>query len=457
MSGFFAIKQGLDLSLEGKPSGEIVDVSKTDRIILHPSEFTRAKPRLEVAPGDKVKKGTVLYYDKRNPAFKYRSPVAGTIKDIVLGARRSLQEIHIDVSGRAVEKLPSFSADALLSADRTELLNLLSGTGLLSLLTERPFSRPATVNTTPKSIFVNGMANAPFRPDPNIVLQGREVEFAAGLAALKRLTLGPVHLCLDADETATNSALTAAKGVEISYFSGPHPSGNTSTHIHHLDPIFPGDVVWAINACDLVQIGELLTTGQVPSTKVIMAAGPGLSPEARRYYKVAIGQPISSFLGEAFVPDTEARIVDGDVFCGTPVTVDSGVRTHTRGLTVLSEDRERHLLGWMMPGYDKFSTFRTYMSSWFGAGRDWNMGTSRNGSHRSMVLTGIYDKYVPLDIMVDSLSRACIGHDTDDAIRHGILGTDPEDFALCSVVCPSKTDFCEIIRKGLAEIEAEGL
>lgn len=74
-----------------------------------------------------------------------------------------------------------------------------------------------------------------------------------------------------------------------------------------------------------------------------------------------------------------------------------------------------------------------------------------------MVLTGLYDQYVPLDIMVDYLVRAVLANDTDEAIKLGILSTDPEDFALCSYVCPSKMDICGIIQQGLAEIEKEGI
>lgn len=455
MAEDFVIQQGLDISLEGAPGIDVVDVSETDVIVLHPSEFTRSKPRLQVQVGDAVKQGSVLFFDKKNESFKFRSPVAGVIKDIVLGERRSLQEIHIEKKGSAKEQLKSFTPDGLLSADSVELAEHLADSGLLTLIQERPFSRPATLAERPKSIFVNGMCNAPFRPDIHVLAETQAAEFQAGLNALTRLTSGVVHLCLDRSATTTHPAVCSAQNVDISYFSGPHPSGNTSTHIHQLDPIHPGDVVWAINACDLIQIGELLLTGLVPSTRTIVAGGTGLKASERCYYKVSIGQPLASIVDGRLDSD-EARVIAGDVFAGESIK-SIGLPWFCRGLTVLHEDRKRHLLGWMMPGYDSFSTSRAYMSKWFGSGRSWNMGTSRNGSRRAMVLTGIYDKYVPLDIMVDYLSRACIAHDTDDAIRHGILSTDPEDFALCSVTCPSKTDFSDIIRKGLQEIEAEGI
>jgi Na+-transporting NADH:ubiquinone oxidoreductase subunit A len=74
-----------------------------------------------------------------------------------------------------------------------------------------------------------------------------------------------------------------------------------------------------------------------------------------------------------------------------------------------------------------------------------------------MVLTGLYDRYLPMDLRVDYVVRAALAHDTDEAVKLGILETDPEDFALCAFVCPSKMDLVGIIRNGLAEIEREGL
>jgi Na+-transporting NADH:ubiquinone oxidoreductase subunit A len=64
---------------------------------------------------------------------------------------------------------------------------------------------------------------------------------------------------------------------------------------------------------------------------------------------------------------------------------------------------------------------------------------------------------MPLNIMVDYLIRAVLATDTDEAIALGILETDPEDFALCDVICPSKIEVQEIISRGLRMIEEEGI
>ena len=74
-----------------------------------------------------------------------------------------------------------------------------------------------------------------------------------------------------------------------------------------------------------------------------------------------------------------------------------------------------------------------------------------------MILTGYYNKVMPLDINVDFLVRSVLAHDHEEAIRLGLLEVDPEDFALCSFICPSKMEIPEIIRSGQEELEREGL
>ena len=76
---------------------------------------------------------------------------------------------------------------------------------------------------------------------------------------------------------------------------------------------------------------------------------------------------------------------------------------------------------------------------------------------RPMVLTGLYDQYLPLNIMTDYLLRAVLANDTDEAVKLGLLEVEPEDFAVCAFACPSKMDLMSIIRKGLDDVEKEGI
>ena len=124
---------------------------------------------------------------------------------------------------------------------------------------------------------------------------------------------------------------------------------------------------------------------------------------------------------------------------------------------MLEEDRSRHLMGWTMPGLFQYSLHRVNLSSFMGLTHRWKLGTNLHGSHRAMVVTGWMDRYQPLNIMTDYLVRACLAHDTDEMIQLGILETDPEDFALAAFVDPHKTDVCGIVKRGLEEIEEEGI
>jgi Na+-transporting NADH:ubiquinone oxidoreductase subunit A len=284
-----------------------------------------------------------------------------------------------------------------------------------------------------------------------VVLKGDEEAFQAGINALSRLTEGKVHLCKSGGSDIADFA-----NAESHTFSGPHPSGNTSVHINRISPIRPNDTVYTLAAQDVILIGKLFLTGELPRTKVVALGGPAVKEEYRKHYRVPLGTNLKPLFEKA-IEDGEVRIVSGNVLWGDNVKVDSGARYYGSEFTVLEEDRSRHFMGWTMPGLFQYSSHRVNLSSIMGMTHEWKLGTSLHGSHRAMVVTGWMDKYQPLNIMTDFLVRAALAHDTDEMVQLGILETDPEDFALASFVDPHKTDVCGIIKKGLAEIEEEGI
>lgn len=454
----FTITKGMDIKLTGAPAPVIEDVGPVKQIAIQPEEYIGIKPRLKVKEGDAVKRGTPVIFDKRNPGFQICSPAAGKIARIDYGKRRVLERVVIDIDDRdQVESYPKYTVEQLKGADGVSLLAHLSATGLTALIIARPFSRMANPAVAPKSIFVNGMSTAPFQPDINVVIKGQETFFQAGLNALSRLTAGKVHLCLNG-KVQNTAAVKDAKNVEIHTFTGPHPAGNSSVHIHHIDAISPGDTVWTLKAQDVILIGQLLVTGEYPASRIITLSGSGVQPAAAKYYRVRFGSPLSAITSQR-VKDTEVRLIGGDMLSGQKLLPTSFLRFCEQAITVLPEDRERHFMGWLAPGQNRLSASRTFVSTWFGWNRskEWALGTNQRGESRPLVLTGLYDKYMPMNIMVDYLTRAVLAKDADEAIALGLLETDPEDFAICSFVCPSKMDLCGIIRKGLDQVEKEGI
>lgn len=452
----FTVRKGLNIKLVGAPAGTIAEAPEAASITVMPAEFGPIKPRLDVQEGTRIKRGQALFHDKKNPSLRGTAPSAGIVTSIVYGPRRSIDRIIIQIDGDEAEAYPRQDPSSIKSMDRSALIELLLNTGLINLIRQRPFGRAANPAATPKSIFVNGMATGPFQPDINVLIKGREMAFQAGLDALTRLTPGKVFLCLDGAKQNAQ-ALTEARNVGVHTFEGPHPSGNTSVHISRLDPMKPTDIIWTIKAVDLLQIGHLLLNGEVPSHRVVSLGGPGLTEASRKYYRIRIGQSLASFLEGKLAPG-EPRVIRGDIFSGDKTATDDVVQLLDTGYTVLLEDRERHLLGWAMPGVNFFSASRAFISTWLGGlHKEWALGTNQHGELRPMVLTGIYDKYMPLNIMVDYVVRAVLAKDTEEAIKLGILETLPEDYGVCAFACVSKMDLVGIIRKGLADIEKEGI
>jgi Na+-transporting NADH:ubiquinone oxidoreductase subunit A len=454
--GSFTIKKGLDIHLAGAPAKRIVDGPVPESVVLCPSDYEVLKPRLLIKEGDSVKRGSPLFCNKQNEAFVVRSPASGVVKQIVYGPRRAIESVVIQSApADSVEILPRFEACRIRGLARKNVLDHLLTTGLLCLIRQRPFSRMADPEAEPKAIFVNGMGTAPLQPDVNVLVQGREDALQAGLDAMATLTKGKVHLCLDG-RGQNARALTDARNVEVHTFSGPHPAGNTSVHISRIDPIKPRDIVWTLRVSDAILIGELLLRGEAPGSCVVALAGAGAREAARQYYRVRVGAPLQAFL-DGRLADGEQRVIRGDVLSGGKVAPGQSVSPRDTLITVIPEDRSRHFLGWLAPGVNLFSASKTFLSGWLGGRREWSLGTSQHGELRPMVLTGLYDKYMPMNIMVDYLVRAVLANDTEEAIKLGILETDPEDFALCAVACPSKMDLVGIVRRGLVDIEKEGI
>ena len=451
----FKVKKGFDVGLAGKPATGIAELAPGPTVAVYPLEFGGMKQRLVVAEGDSVRKGAVLMEDKAQEAFKLRAPAGGQVTSITRGARRFVEEIVITVDPNAEEeRFEAFAAAAIQGLNRTVILDQLVTTGYLALIRQRPFSHMADPAAQPKSIFVNAMSTGPFQADAEVVTAEDPAAFQAGIDLLTCLTDGEVHLCVGATAGET---LSGAQHVTLHRFEGPHPAGNTSVHISRIDPMCPTDTVWTVKAVDLVSIGRLFLDGTLPATRIICLGGPMVKPEARQHYRLRRGSDLKPLFSAALTEGGQ-RIIAGDVLSGTTIQADSHLRFMQSAVTVIPASEERYFLGWTMPGVKRMSFSRLFASTWLpGKKKDWLLGTHMHGEERALVLTGHYDKVMPLNILVDYLMRAVLAGDTDEMIALGILETDPEDFALCDVICPSKVEVQEIIARGLRQIEEEGI
>jgi len=72
-----------------------------------------------------------------------------------------------------------------------------------------------------------------------------------------------------------------------------------------------------------------------------------------------------------------------------------------------------------------------------------------------MVPIGSYERVMPFDMLPTFLLRALIIRDDQRAAELGALELDEDDVALCTYVCPGKTEYGPLLRAALDRIEKE--
>ena len=323
-------------------------------------------------------------------------------------------------------------------------------TGIWALIRQRPYDIIANPDESPKAIFISAFDSAPLAPDYDFILHGKGEVFQTGIDALSKLTDGKIHLSISADNVPTK-VFTNTKRAEIHSFSGPHPSGNIGVQIHHIDPINKGELVWHINPQDVLIIGKLFMEGIYDASRVIALAGSEVKHP--KYYKTLIGASIKPIV-ENNLKEGNLRLINGNVLSGKTTSEDGFVGFYSHQITVIPEGDHYEFLGWALPGLKKFSMSRTFFS-WLMPWKKFQLDTNLNGGHRAFVLSGEYDKVLPMDIHPVYLIKSILAEDIDQMEKLGIYEVSAEDFALCEYVCTSKTNVQEIIHKGLELIRKE--
>ena len=445
----FSIKQGLDLPISGKPEQTIYDANPVYSVAVLGNEFVGMKPTMLVTEGQQVKLGQPLFSDKKNPGVHYPSPGAGTIKAINRGAKRVLQSIIIELTGDDEVTFAKYEPNTLANLDRDAVKKNLLESGLWVAFRTRPYSKSPEPESTPNSIFVTATDTNPLAADPNLIINEYAEDFVNGLTVLSHLTDGKVFVCA-ADATMPSSSQS---NVETHTFSGPHPAGLASTHIHLLDPVSASKTVWQINYQDVIAIGKLFTTGHLWVERIISLAGTLVNKP--RLIRTRLGANTEDLVQNE-VQNIQSRVISGSVLQGHTANNWAAFlgRFHNQ-ISVIAEGYEREFFGWIKPGSKKFSALNVFVSKLLG-NKLFDLTTSQNGSPRAMVPVGAFELVMPLDILPTQLLRALIVKDTDAAQALGCLELDEEDLSLCSFVCSGKFDYGPALRTNLTQIEKEG-
>ena len=456
----FNTRKGLDLPIQGEPEQVIQDGPRVARVAVLGPDYVGVRPTMAVETGDAVKKGGLLFTDKKTARVRYTSPGSGTVTAINRGAKRAFLSVVIDLDGDAEETFEEHARRPVEAQSREQIREALIASGLWTCLRTRPFSKVPPPDTIPQSLFVTAIDTNPLAPRSEVIIEEAKSDFLVGLAAVSKLTDGTTHVCVAPGVTVPSPGEDASSGgiIRCAEFDGPHPAGLVGTHIHFLDTVSTKKTVWHLGYQDVIAIGRLFTTGRLHTDRVVSLAGPIVKQPrlVRTRLGASTADLVAGQLADGFENPKDWRCISGSVLSGhTAHGPLAFLGRYHQQLSVLAEGRERVFMGWQKPGFDKFSVKGVFFSKLFPRKR-FSFTTSTEGSRRAMVPIGMYEKVMPLDVLPTILLRSLIVNDTDEAQALGCLELDEEDLALCTFVCPGKYDYGPILRRNLDMIEKDG-
>ena len=447
------IKKGLNIPINGSPTEEIVDSTRSRSVAILGNDYVGMKPTMLVEEGDRVKLGQALFEDKKNPGVIFTSPAGGKVESINRGDRRVLQSVVIEVEQEEeIEEFNRYSEDELDKTTSAEIRSQLIKSGSWTAFRTRPYSKIPGVEEIPNNIFISLLDTQPLSPNPEIITNLNTDNFNFGLKVLKRLVDCPIHI-----STGPNSNLDLPEDDQVikHIFSGPHPAGLVGTQMHYISPASLSNINWTIGYQDVIAIGAQFRTGKVFVERVVSLAGPQVNEP--KYLKTRLGA-CTDEVTAGQLTQRENRVISGSVISGREAIGPYAYlgRYHNQ-ISVVAEpnSKDREFMNWLTPGPRKFSKIPLFLSSLFPK-KLYKFKALMNGSDRPIVPIGVYEEVFPLNFLPAMLLRNIVLMDTEKIQALGGLELDEEDLSLCSFVCPGKYDFGSLLRAGLTKIEVEG-
>ncbi|MBR5988619.1 MAG: Na(+)-translocating NADH-quinone reductase subunit A [Prevotella sp.] len=445
MANVIKLRKGLDINLKGLAEEKKIQLKSSGKYALVPDDFEGVTPKVIVKEGDKVKAGDALFVNKQYPEVKFASPVSGTVREVVRGERRKVLCVKVDAD--AQQEFTDFGKREVGTMTGEQVINALLEAGIFGYIDQLPYAVSTNPSVQPKAIFVSALRDKPLAASFEYEVKGQEADFQTGLTALSKIAKTYLGV-------GVGSVLEGVKDVEVNVFDGPCPAGNVGVQVNHLDPVNKGEVVWTIGDPTVVLfIGRLFNTGKVDLRRTVALCGSEVKNPA--YVDMLVGEELATLLSNSYDDTKSVRIINGNVLTGRATTKDGYLGAHTSEITVIPEgDDADELLGWILPRFKQFSVNRSYFS-WLLGKKSYALDARVKGGQRHIIMSGEYDKVLPMDIYGEYLIKAIIAGDIDRQEALGIYEVSPEDFALAEFVDSSKLELQRIVREGLNILRKE--
>ncbi len=447
MANVIKLRKGLDINLTGRAQEQMLPVKSSTEYALVPDDFPGLTPKVTVREGDHVRAGDPLFVDKGCTEVSFASPVSGTVTAVERGERRKV--LRVKIAADAQQEYADFGVKDVAGLSADDVKASLLQAGLFGYINQLPYAVATRPDTEPKAIFVSALRDKPLQGDFEFELKGQEKDFQTGLTALAKIA--KVYLGIGAKQSA--SALTGAKDVEVTVFDGPCPAGNVGVQVNHIDPVNKGEVVWTVDPTAVIFFGRLFNTGKVNLTRRVAIAGSMVKQTG--YVDALVGTPLKQILADNIADGCNVRILNGNPLTGVIANEEPVLGAHTSEVTLIPEGDDVHeIFGWMLPRFKDFSTSRSYFT-WLQGKKAYNLDARLKGGERHMIMSGEYDRVLPMDIYSEYLIKSIISGNIDSQEQLGIYEVSPEDFALAEFVDSSKLPLQKIVREGLDILRKE--
>lgn len=449
MSNVIKLRKGLDIHLQGKAEETKLTLKPNGHYALVPDDFEGVTPKVVVREGDIVRVGDALFVNKQHPEVRFASPVSGRVTAVERGDRRKVLSIRVDAD--AEQQYADFGKKDPAKMNGKAVIDALLEAGIFGYINQLPYAVSTNPETQPKAIFVSALRDKPLAASFDYEVKGQEQDFVTGLQALSKIAKTYVGI---GNDSILNSQISNLKDIEVTVFDGPCPAGNVGVQVNHIDPVNKGEVVWTIGDPTVVLfIGRLFNTGKVNLTRTIALCGSEVKKPC--YVDMLVGQELQTLLSNSYDADHSVRIINGNVLTGRKTTKDGFLGAHSSEITVIPEgDNADEMLGWIMPRFKQFSVNRSYFS-WLCGKKEYALDARVKGGERHIIMSGEYDRVLPMDIYGEYLIKAIITGDIDRQEQLGIYEVAPEDFALAEFVDSSKLELQRIVREGLNILRKE--
>lgn len=448
---FFSLKKGLDIPLQGGIENNMVTLRMPKTVAVQPQNFLGMSPipKMYVEIGSRVKAGDPLFFDKLTPDVNYVSPVSGKVIAINRGEKRAILEVVIECDDSI--EYTTISKPSMDST-REELMMYLAKNGVLPLIKRRPYNTLVAMDEVPRDIFISTFDTSPLALDMSYIASGNEAYMQAAVDLFSKLTTGNVYFGMDGNKMDATNPFTTVTGAEKVWFKGAHPAGNVGVQIHHIAPIKQGDVVWTLGVQQMITIGKLILDEKYDASRVIGLVGDTLNTP--KYVKTISGANVAEVVENDIVKDN-VRIISGTVLTGEKKERTQFINEFENKLTVIEEGDYYEMFGWLLPIKPRPSISNTFITK-FIPDMQFSADSNTHGENRAFVMTGQYEKVLPMDIYMQILMKSIVTEDYDKMMGLGILELVEEDVALCEFVCTSKQPLQQILRKGLTFVQEQG-